>query len=558
MPQPVEVTDLVEQLLKLFRGTQASIDEQVAAAATDPATARRRRRLAELRRSIDAELAGLEADTAGWLQGNLPHVYELGGAQGASSVGDAFSWTQIHVDAVQHLATDLYGDVLQATSFVRDDVKAWIRESSRRETSLALLEGRTAEQAGRELARAGAGEAVGLLGRPVGQIQYADGSYRTLADYSQMLIRTKSAQCYNAGTLNTLSGFGVEWCEILDGAGCGLTSHDDGNQANGQVVSIKVAADHPLSHPNCRRSFIGRPDVTNAREAKDAKRSTTDAQRADQIQAERDRAETVARRRTARERQARTSRSPRTPRAPRASVPATPTTGPAPGSLAPSEVVEYSTPDARRFETYIDQVGQLHGVPDNGLPTTIITTGKAKNRGGKFAPSGRKVKRKRGEPYAEFQARRAAARSEQTMEIRVNDRGYGDGDQAVSFLHEFGHRVDYLGRGNYMSVAAAGAEDEAVRQAFLDFLSAARDTPTIKDAYKNFGRSGIGYVQYFRSTNEIWARAYSQWAANELGGVARGGIEAMQARNRYQWPDDEFATVGPLVANVLRSRGLML
>ena len=315
MPQPAEVTDLVEQLLKLFRGVQASIDGQVAAAATDPSTARRRRRLAELRRSIDAELTALEADTAGWLQGNLPAVYELGGAQGASSVGDTFSWTQIHVDAVQHLAGDLYGDVLQATSFVRDDVKAWIRETSRRETSLALLEGRTAEQAARALEKAAAGEAVALLGGPVGVIRYADGSFRTLADYSDMLLRTSTANAYNAGTLNQLTGAGVGFVEVLDGAGCGWTSHDDPDTANGTVRPIADAMAHSLSHPRCRRSFIGRPDVTNAREAATAKRSTTDAQRADQVQAEQDRAAQVRRRREARKaREARSARSARTPR----------------------------------------------------------------------------------------------------------------------------------------------------------------------------------------------------------------------------------------------------
>ena len=223
-----------------------------------------------------------------------------------------FSWTQIHVDAVQHLAADAFDDVLKATSFVRDDVKAWIRESSRRQTSLALLEGRTAEQAASALEKAAAGEAVALLGGPVGVIRYADGSYRSFADYSDMLLRTSTANAYNAGTLNQLTVAGVGYVEVLDGNGCGWTSHDDPDTANGTVRPIADAMAHSLSHPRCRRSFIGRPDVTNARQAQDAKRSTTDAQRADQIQAEQDRAALVRRRREARK--AREARSARTPR----------------------------------------------------------------------------------------------------------------------------------------------------------------------------------------------------------------------------------------------------
>ncbi len=315
MPQPAEVTRLTEQLLGLFRTAQAEIDRQVIAAAVDPKQARRRRRLTELSRTVDAELRLLETNTAGWLQGSFPTVYELGGQQGAGSIGESFAWTQVDGAAVQQLAGDLFDDVLTATSHVRADVKAWIRETARRQTGLSLIEGRTAAQAARELTKAAAGEAVGLLGGPVGVIQYADGSYRTMADYADMLLRTKSAQAFNAGTLNTLGGFGVKYIEVFDGVGCGLTAHNDGNPANGQVLPIAIAYQHPLSHPRCRRSFGGRPDVTSKQAAKNAEPSTTAAQRADQAQAEQDRAERIERSRVARKkREARSGRAPRRPR----------------------------------------------------------------------------------------------------------------------------------------------------------------------------------------------------------------------------------------------------
>lgn len=553
MPQPAEVTDLVEQLLKLFRGVQASIDGQVAAAATDPSTARRRRRLAELRRSIDAELTALEADTAGWLQGNLPAVYELGGAQGASSVGDTFSWTQIHVDAVQHLAGDLYGDVLQATSFVRDDVKAWIRETSRRETSLALLEGRTAEQAAAALEKAAAGEAVALLGGPVGVIRYVDGSYRSFADYSDMLLRTKTAQAYNAGTLNVLKGADVGWVEILDGNGCGLTSHDDGNTANGQVVELKVAFDHPLSHPRCRRSFIGRPDVTTAKEAKDAKRSTTDAQRADQIQAEKDRADRVERARRARERQGRPPRTPRpaqrttrTPRAPRAT--ATPAPAPAavptPVGVDPATALS-RTPGPRSVHGRgvadgLDAIRTVHRVPE-GMPKIPVISDDSYSYAGAY----RSTVGRPGRPSHPV----SIALS------RKQDLGH-----EVTFVHEYGHFLDHAGIGiRPDQFATIEPGDRAMlagwRQA-IDDSAAVRRMRAAGD-WSRAERRGLD--EYVLTPEELWARSYSQWIALRSGNPRMAGQVQKMATGRipYQWADDDFAPIAAAFDDLFSKLGLL-
>lgn len=309
MPQPAEVGRRVKQLTQLFQTAQADIDRQIRTVALDPTQGRRLRRLQDLKRTVDARLSELEHRTKDWLEGNLPHVYELGGTQGARSVGAAaFEWTQPHVSAVEHLATDMFHDVLDATTHVRADVKAWVREEGRRQTALSLLEGRTAEQAGQQLAKALPGEVADLIGGRVGVIQYADGSVHTLADYSDMLLRTKTAQAYNAGTVNTITAAGVEWLECLDGEDCGWTDHDDEEPANGKIVTADEAAEFSLSHPRCQRSFIGRPDITNGEDAQNASPSVDPASQADQAQAEQDRAAAVA------SRAGRTPREPRTPR----------------------------------------------------------------------------------------------------------------------------------------------------------------------------------------------------------------------------------------------------
>ncbi len=407
MPQPAEVQAAADRIVALFRSAQAEIEQRTLAAATDPATTSRRRRLIELRRSVDAELAALEADTAGWLQGNLPPIYELGAGQAGVNV---FTWSQIHVDAVQRLAADTFDDVLVATANVRADAKSWVRAAARRQTALSLIEGRTAQQAAREFTRAGAGEAVDLLGGPIGVIRYADGSYRTLADYADMLLRTKTAQCFNAGTLNQLHGAGVSFVEVLDGADCGWSSHDDGDKANGTVRSVDDANQHSLSHPRCRRSFIGRPDVTTKTQAANAEPSTTEAQRADQAQAEKDRAERIARSGRPRQRPPRQVRTPRPaptgaraqptrqPRSPRASrsqspPPTAPPLSPPPPISAPTQLTPGELPRITDLfnnnERGADLTDALRPVFEQTVDDLHVQLESARHQGNTIGVSGR-------------------------------------------------------------------------------------------------------------------------------------------------------------------------
>lgn len=316
MPQPDVVEATAQQLIRLFRVAQGDIQSQLEALASQgDRVARRRARLRELQRSVDALTRRLEADAASWLTAELPAMYELGASTAAAELGEAFQWSQPHVAAVQQLASETFDGVLSATSYVRDSVKVWVREQAARQTALSLLEGRTAQQAARALVSA-AGTAVEALGGPVGMVRYADGSFRRLADYADTLLRTTTARAYNAGSLNQYRQMGVGWVEVLDGADCGWSRHEDGDKANGTVRKVGDAFEHSLSHPRCRRSFSARVDVRDRGEAATAVPTTTAAQRADQAAAETERAATFTRRRAARQaRERRTSaRTRRTPR----------------------------------------------------------------------------------------------------------------------------------------------------------------------------------------------------------------------------------------------------
>lgn len=311
MPQPALVDRISEELIELFQAAHDEITRQAVDALDG---SRRAARLRELQRSLTALLDGLDLDTEQWLADRFPLIYQAGGQAIGAQLGEAFVWSQPHLDALAVLAQTSFEEVLAATRYVRRDVKAWIRVAARTQTGLSLLEGRTAQQAARELTRMAAGEAVDELGRPIGMLRYRDGSYRTLADHADMLLRTTTAKAYNVGGLNQMTQLGVEFVEVADGSGCGWSSHGDSDKANGTIRARRDAYNHTLSHPRCRRSFLARPDLT-VHTAAAASPSTTEAQRADQADAEQARATLLTSRRAAR-----TARARRTGRQPRAAA----------------------------------------------------------------------------------------------------------------------------------------------------------------------------------------------------------------------------------------------
>ena len=265
---------------------------QQAAIAEDPARFARRARLAQMRSEIEARLADVDNQARTWLSDQFPTAYRLG----AETVGP-FRWTAIDTRAVTILATDSFSELLAATDGVSESTKALIRELAKRQALLTVTTDRTATQAARELRRL-------LEQRGIFAVRYRDGSRHGLADYSDMLLRTKTGMAHNAGLLNAAKRAGAQYVEVFDGFGCGWTSHADADTANGTIRSVEEAAQHVLSHPRCQRSFGPRPDVSTEREALQARPSTSPAQRADQAVAERARAVDQRSRAAARRRQA--------------------------------------------------------------------------------------------------------------------------------------------------------------------------------------------------------------------------------------------------------------
>ena len=67
------------------------------------------------------------------------------------------------------------------------------------------------------------------------------------------IARTEVAQASAAAASAVWDELGVQWVDIWDGSGCGWTTHDDPDKANGSRRTLEAYQAQPLSHPNCRR-----------------------------------------------------------------------------------------------------------------------------------------------------------------------------------------------------------------------------------------------------------------------------------------------------------------
>lgn len=291
MPQPALAHELAEDLAMTFRSAWTQIVEEQRRILSDQGAFRRRARLRELRGEVESLMNQVDSTSRAWVKNQLRTVYRAGGIAG--EITHQFAWTQSHLEAIAALQRDTMDGVLRATRYVRKDTKRFIREMSKSQLLTKLTTGQTAAQAGKNIEQL-------LRKRGISAIVYKDGSRHGLAEYGQMLARTKTAEAYNAGTI-TQSALDTKFWEILDGPECGLTAHDDGDPADGKIVDRFQAERYLISHPNCRRSFGPRPDLQS--KPGTARPSTTAAQRRDIRAADRARQELRSRAIRARRRQ---------------------------------------------------------------------------------------------------------------------------------------------------------------------------------------------------------------------------------------------------------------
>jgi hypothetical protein len=235
--------------------------------------------LTEFQQAILAFLGAVELDVTRFIELHIAPAYQDAARR---TLGRDVTWTATHVGALTSLASDTYADFLersrQAERVSNQFVRA-VREASAVELPKIAAGGRTARrQAADRL------EERLLTKYGIDSITYRDGSRVTPRTYARMAARTKSAVAYNAGTLNACVESGVGWVEVFDGPECGWKSHHDEDRAARSIRTVAEAGRYAIAHPQCRRSFGPRPDITSESEAEDAKPFGTEEQLADMQQ----------------------------------------------------------------------------------------------------------------------------------------------------------------------------------------------------------------------------------------------------------------------------------
>lgn len=253
---PQLVDTATRNLLDIYAQAERYLNAQWNAIVDNPLGGHARARVQELLGSLERSRAHVDASVQEWIRTMYPGYY-AGGATHMTARYDSpgFQWAQPHRDAVGLLAVDTYDSLLRATQYEPDTIKATVRELARQTAAETLVGSQTATQAGKSLAEK-------LRGQGIFNVTYADGKVVSSTTYANMVMRARTAIAYNAGGINQGRADGVEYFEISDGPDCGLAFHDDDTLANGLLVDGDVAATYPISHPNCVRDFLPRPDVT--------------------------------------------------------------------------------------------------------------------------------------------------------------------------------------------------------------------------------------------------------------------------------------------------------
>jgi hypothetical protein len=240
--------------------------EEVLAAVESGARTRALARLRDYQKAVENFQSAVD-DEAGRFVGLVTGQYAAGLEAASAYLGVTTTWTLTNRTALAALASDSYADLLArsvqagktSTAFARA-----VRTAAKQDLPLQATGGTTAQQAGKELRRT-------LEDRfHIGAVTYRDGSVHSAREYTEMAARTKGRVAYNSGNLAGYREAGITYMEVFDGSSCGWETHRDQDLANGSIRTLEACDAHPISHPNCRRSFGPRPDIKTGKQAAEA------------------------------------------------------------------------------------------------------------------------------------------------------------------------------------------------------------------------------------------------------------------------------------------------
>lgn len=228
---------------------------------TDPGAWRRRERIRELLVTIDKEFRSLDPAVRQFTDRDLKDVYGLGHAWSATTAGVQGVFAIQYNETLGALENGLRDRLLAENRAASALMQRQVRAAARTATRSSVAAGTPAQAAARQMTET-------LRGAGLHSVTYNDGSRRSIKTYSEMAVRTTTAQAYNEGSFQLGSQIGVMFYEVFDGPTCGWSFHEDGDLADGKIVTDDEAREYPISHPNCRRTFGARPDLNKKPDGK--------------------------------------------------------------------------------------------------------------------------------------------------------------------------------------------------------------------------------------------------------------------------------------------------
>jgi hypothetical protein len=263
-PDDPDLAFLLVQVHKAQETLDRAVSEAQALPETDPSRLSRLQRYTALQREVERAYSEATRLARGWATTNVSRLYAQGHIAAAMQLRTAANFTLAHKDAIAEVVRDAYADVATGLQQVpqqfrlkvaaqrqlerlTDDRRGLIQVAGRELVAQQLLLG--------ELSPADAARRLrDELWKNGVQIIDRSGRFWDAEAYSRMLIRTKSANAFNVGTLNKSRQEGVSRVLVFDG-----TQDSDCARANGQIWTLDYAYSHVISHPNCRRAFAPQP-----------------------------------------------------------------------------------------------------------------------------------------------------------------------------------------------------------------------------------------------------------------------------------------------------------
>lgn len=225
----------------------------------------------------------------------------------------------------------------------------------------------------------------------------------------------------------------------------------------------------------------------------------------------------------------------------------------------------------------LENLNRIVGVADDGLPQTVISPASVQDWSGSFDVTlgGFIDQNTRLREVSSMMIR--AATPNPGLKARIIDEA---AHHRATVYHEFGHRLDFMGTKPGLSDPSRWASKEGLQRLREiqqnTVLSAEEALDLIEDPlerawaelsvayWKSESRAisesvghGLNWMRYNSDPTEIWARAFSQWSAEQVGDTAALTEMFSRIPNFGEFTETDMKVVGPIVERILRLRGLI-